>query len=253
VTLALREDRWCRVPRPRPEPLLRLYCFPYAGGGAWLFRDWGEHLPESTEVVGVELPGRGTRMAEKPATRLAPLAEELADRLAARDGPFALFGHSYGGLLAFEVARALRRRGRTPRHLFVSATAPPHLCRPARRLHQLDREAFLRELVRLNGMPPEILADSAFLERVLKPVRADLEAFETHHFTPGTPLACPITAFGGTRDPSVTRRQLEQWAVHTDAGFALQMLPGDHFFVRVPHAGLLAALRARLASGAEQP
>ncbi|MBY0278544.1 alpha/beta fold hydrolase [Candidatus Binatia bacterium] len=251
MTLALHAERWCRVPRPRVEPLLRLYCFPYAGAGAWLFRDWGEQLPESTEVVAVELPGRGTRMAEEPVTRLAALASELAERLAERPGAFALFGHSFGGLLAFEVAQALRCRGRTPLHLFVSATLPPQLCRPARRLHELEREALVRELVRLGGIPPEILADRAFLERVLKPVRADLEAFETHEFAPGAPLRCPITVFGGTRDPSVSRRQLEEWSLHTEAEFALQMLPGDHFFVRAPQSGLLAAVRARLDSAME--
>ena len=121
------DRRWLAGLAPSPHAELRLFCLPYAGSGAVVYRDWPGVVPRHVQVCPVELPCRGTRFGEAAFTRLAPLVNALADALdGALDRPFALFGHSMGGLVAYELARTLRRRARPqPAHLLVSAAAAP--------------------------------------------------------------------------------------------------------------------------------
>src|SRR5262249_42750474 len=104
------------------ESRIRLFCFPYAGSSAQIFHGWQQDLPRTIEVTPVHLPGRGKRIREKPFTELTALAEVLTGEISPHvDKPYALFGHSLGAIIAFEVARGLRRRGLPlPRRLFVS-------------------------------------------------------------------------------------------------------------------------------------
>src|SRR5262249_13687929 len=120
-------ERWLACARPRPQADIRLFCFPYAGGGASVFRGWADGLPASVEVCPVQLPGRGTRFREPAFTRLPPLIEALAESLRPHlDRPFAFFGHSLGALVAFELARYLHQhQGREPVRLFVSGCGGP--------------------------------------------------------------------------------------------------------------------------------
>lgn len=244
------ETSWVRVARPRRRCRLRLVCLPYAGAGAWLFRDWADELPDDVEVCGVELPGRGARLREAPLRRLRSMVEGVLPRLEPlMDVPLVLFGHSLGGLLAFELARALEeRRVGQPLQLLVSATCAPQLHRVRRPIHGLARDAFVAELRRMNGTPSEVLADEQLLERVLPYVRADLEAFETYRFEPGARLSCPIVAFGGTHDRSVRINALEAWDEVTRSRATVHLLPGDHFFLIRPYSGFAETLRRALES-----
>src|SRR5690348_12875642 len=125
-----------------------LVCLPYAGGSTAAFRSWETALADAIELWRVQLPGRGARIAEPPYTRLRPLVRALAQVLqSATDRPYALFGHSMGALLAYEVALALRADGRPPpRRLIVSGHRAPHLPPPRTPIHQLDDGAFLEEV-----------------------------------------------------------------------------------------------------------
>lgn len=154
-----------------------------------------------------------------------------------------------GALVAFELARTLRRNGAGPPllHLFVSAYRAPHLPDPDPPLHPLPGPAFWDELRRLNGTPPEVL-DNAELRRLVEPtLRADFAVHETYVHAPGEPLACPISAFGGLDDQEVDRGQLEAWRRHTHGPFRMRMLPGDHFFIHPSGDGLLEAIAEDLA------
>src|SRR5438552_2333015 len=154
-------DTWVLRPRPDPRARLRLFCFPYAGGGASQFRTWAEGLPPEVELCPVQLPGREGRLRETPFTRIAPLVAALVTALRGYlDTPYAFFGHSLGALVGFELARALRRTGGPgPRGLLVSAYRAPDLPDPDPPLHLLSSPAFWDELRRLNGTPPEVLAN----------------------------------------------------------------------------------------------
>ncbi len=228
-----------------PSPLLRLFCFPYAGGGASLYRAWAELLPYNIDLRIVQLPGRENRLAEPPLTSVSTVVAEVASIMRPLlDRPFAFFGHSMGALLAFEVARALREReDLEPIQLFVSAFRAPQLPVQERPLmHNLDDAAFIDQLRRLNGTPPEVLQNSELLCLVLPTLRADMQICETYRYLAGAPLSCPISTFGGIQDHEVSRADLEGWREQTTASFVMRTLPGDHFFITSARPLLLQAL-----------
>lgn len=239
---------WIHAAAPRPRARLRLFCFPHAGGGASSYHAWGAQLAPDIELCAVRLPGREGRLAEPPPRSMQQLVALLSDGLApSLDRGFALFGHSLGATVAFELARSLRRHARpTPVHLFVSGCAAPHL-RAAREagtpaLHALPDDVLIAGLRQLGGVPSEIMAVPELLSVVLPTLRADLELDETYVHRAERPLDCPITAFGGLEDETVARDQLEAWRDQTRARFALHLLPGNHFFLHTGPGSILAAM-----------
>jgi medium-chain acyl-[acyl-carrier-protein] hydrolase len=239
---------WLGRFKPNPQAQLRLFCFPYAGGGTLAFRGWAENLPAGVEICPVQLPGREHRMREPALTSIPVIVEAAAEALAPHlDKPFAFFGHSMGALISFDLARTLRdRHGITPVRLFVSGCRAPHLKRKRPPTYNLSEAEFVHELRSLNGTPRELL-DSPDLMRLLLPLlRADFEASETYAYVPGAPLDCPIHAFGGTDDPEVDRREIREWCEQTVAEFSLKMFPGDHFFLHSARPLLLDALAQQL-------
>jgi medium-chain acyl-[acyl-carrier-protein] hydrolase len=148
------------------------------------------------------------------------------------DIPFALFGHSMGALIAFELSRALRRSGRNmPIHLFVSAVCAPHLAHLRKPAHHLPDDEFLNVLRSLNGTPPDVLDDRGLLELFLPILRADFRLAETYRYTPQPPLPHPITVFAGLADPTTPADCLPAWEQHTAGECSIRLLEGDHFFI----------------------
>jgi medium-chain acyl-[acyl-carrier-protein] hydrolase len=231
-----RIEFWTSFRKTGSAPRLRLFCFPYAGASAWIYRSWKTGLPADIEVCPVQLPGRGARSTELPFTRLSPLVEALAPALAPLlDKPFAFFGHSLGALVSFELARRIRRDyGVNPERLFVSASRAPQIPHRHSPIHTLPRDEFLAEVRRLNGTPAELLAHQEFMEIMLPLLRADFAIHETYEYSTEPPLDCPISAFGGLQDRRVSNNDLYEWHAQTKASFSLQMLPGDHFFLKHP-------------------
>jgi medium-chain acyl-[acyl-carrier-protein] hydrolase len=239
---------WLPYYRSSPHGLLRLFCFPYAGGGASVFRAWRDELPAQIEVCALQLPGRENRLAEAPIRGMESLVDALAPVLGAYlDKPFALFGHSMGGRVAFELARRLRaEHGVEPRHLLVSACRAPQVPNDDDRTHGLPDDEFVDALRRLRGVPEEVLRNRELREIFLPVLRADFTLFETTRYRPEAPLGCPITAFGGTEDTKLRRERLEPWRAQTRAGFTLTMIPGDHFYLQTQRATLLRHVAAVL-------
>lgn len=239
---------WLIVPRPNPAAALRLFCFPYAGGAARIFRSWAEHLPVGVELCLVELPGRGARMWEPRLTSILSMAEALeAPLLHALDRPFAFFGHSMGAVIAFETARRLRRRhGLQPAHLFVSGSSAPHLPRIHPVTYDLPEDEFLEHLVSLNGTPPEVHENAELMELLTPLLRADFQAVQTYAWHEEPPLSCAVHAFGGLEDENVSRERLAAWREQTTASFNLSMFPGDHFFLNTSPRALLEVLSSEL-------
>jgi medium-chain acyl-[acyl-carrier-protein] hydrolase len=238
---------WFTCTHPKPAAKLKLFCFAYAGGGASVFRDWGHLLPAEIEVWAVQLPGRETRLRESAMTRLQPLVADISQAIAPHcDRPFALFGHSMGGLLSFEVARYVRRKyGISPVHLLVSGARAPQIPAPNPPIHALPQAEFLEELKQFNGTPIAVLQNVELMELLLPALRADFEIIETYIYTAEPPLSCPISAFGGTEDLKVCHNQLQAWEMHTNQ-FSLQYLPGDHFFLHSARSLLLNHIIAQL-------
>ncbi|WP_224362059.1 thioesterase II family protein [Hyalangium versicolor] len=214
---------------------VRLLCFPYAGGGASLYRSWSGLLPPTVEPCAVQLPGREERVEEPSLVAfpklMAALEEALMPLLVER--PFALFGHSMGALIAFEFARHLRRRGGpAPVYLFVSGARAPQLRGSGLMLHALPEPEFLAALQQLGADAAAILEVQEAREVWGRLMRADLQLAELYSPGPEAPLDCPVAAFGGLSDPTVAREELAAWREQTGQTFSLHMLPGQHLFVR---------------------
>lgn len=222
---------------------MKLVCVPGAGQTTALFATWPALMPDWLSLVPLELPGRGTRIDERPHQTMEQLVERLLpDLLALDDQPLTIFGHSLGAKIGFELARRLVAHGRDPVHLFVAAC--PHDRYPAwgRTLHLRPRNELVAELRRL-GTPPLVLRDQELVDLLLPMVRADLQlAAEYEAGASAAPLPCPITAFAGQRDPNITIGDMAAWASHTRVGFRLAVFDADHDFVRGRAHELVAAI-----------
>jgi surfactin synthase thioesterase subunit len=231
------DDLWLRVFTPAPQRPIRLVCLAHAGGSAsgWFgFSAAVDALgpgAEVAEVVAVQYPGRQDRWRDRPETNLLDLADGVADAvLDGLTGPIALFGHSTGAAVAFEVARRMERVGRAPVRLFASGCRAPSLERSTG-VHELDDDGLVEELVRLGGTDPRLLADREMLGLMLPAVRADYTAIETYRAAEDARVACPITVLVGDDDPNTTLDQARSWARHTTADCELRVYPGGHFYL----------------------
>ena len=233
----------------RPNALLRMFCFSYAGGSAHAFGPWAQALPTQLEVLAVQLPGRGARMFEPPYTSLPTLVHDVAIALRPfLNKPFVLFGHSMGAIISFELARYFRARGmQKPLHLFLSGGgAPRHRVREIMR-STLSDEDLIEELRSFNGVSSQILNDTELMRIMLPTIRADFTVCETYAYQPGPPLEIPISAFGGTEDPEVPETQLQLWEEETKENFSMRMFPGGHFYLHSAQALTLQVLLKDLA------
>ena len=237
-------SNWVTCPQPNRQAKLRLFCLPYAGGSASSFRTWSNSLPLTVEVCPIELPGRGMQMGSVPFTQLKPLVGAIAQVLLPYlDKPFALFGHSMGAIVSFELAHLLRRRyEQEPLHLFVSGRRAPQIPPPQPCIHTLPEPAFLDRLRRFNGTPKAVLENAELMQLLLPTLRADFAVIETYNYAAEPPLDCPITVFGGLQDDEVGLDDLQAWRQHTNACFSLQLFPGDHFFLHSAPELLLQSL-----------
>lgn len=234
---------WVSYCKPKPQARLRLYCLPYAGGSASIFRAWQESLPGDIDVCPIQYPGRENRFREHPHKDVLALVHALGQALApSLDRPYALFGHSMGGLVGFELARWLAGRFTGPAHLFVSGTRAPNRADPFLPIHNLPDDQFVQALRGLNGTPETVLQNPEQMELFSPVLRADFEAVETYTYVPGAPLACPISAFGGSHDPKVSQEDLVAWEQQTRERFRWRIIPGDHFFVNTARQSVLGAI-----------
>jgi medium-chain acyl-[acyl-carrier-protein] hydrolase len=249
INAATPDRLWYAEPRPGARGArVRLFCFPYAGGSALIFRQWTELLPPAVEVRAAHLPGRGARLRERPFEDVHSLVEAILPVMAGQlDRPFALFGHSMGGAIAFELSRRLRATlGVEPRRLFISGRGAPHLAETTRPIYDLPDEEFKEELRRLNGTPAEVLDHPELIEMLLPMLRADITLSQTYKCESRPSLSCPLTVFGGLDDTHDEPEALEAWREHTTGPFKRLMFEGDHFFVNTARHPLLREVGAAL-------
>lgn len=237
--------------RPPDDGSPALLCFPHAGAGASSFRPWEGALREA-HVCPVQLPGREDRFPEEPFRTVGPLVDAALDALApALRGPFAVYGHSVGALVAYEFTRALRRAGGPrPVHLFVSGRVAPQLRNPGSALHELPEPEFLRFVHSMGGIPAHALRSRAFAELIVPLLRADISVNETYAHREEEPLDLPLTALAGHEDPRVPTDWVRPWAAHTKREFAFHVLPGGHFFPYEGGGAVPALIDATLRGGA---
>lgn len=191
------------------------------------------------------LPGRETRFGEPLIDQMEAVVDGLIGGIVGLlDRPVALFGHSMGALIAFELARRLREYCQTIQRLIVSGSPAPQIGGHADNRHQLGDEELIHEVALMNGTSQTLAGNSELMRLALPILRNDFRLAETYAYREQLPLDCPITCFGGTDDPNVTTEDLCAWSVHTTGGFRVHFLPGDHFFVVARQADLLKRILA---------
>jgi medium-chain acyl-[acyl-carrier-protein] hydrolase len=241
-------NAWASCPRPCLGAETRLFCLPYAGSGASIYRDWPKTLAPGIEVWPVHLPGRERRISESPLTSIQAIADHATPGLIPLlDRPYAFFGHSMGALISFEVTRALRRAGHSmPRALLVSGFGGPHCGDRRPPIHHLPDDEFKEAIQVLNGTPPDVIANVELMDLLLPLLRADFQAVETYDFTEEPPFDLPIRVYCGRDDHETPVEQLAQWDRHTTAGSRVTLFDGDHFYLRQSGAELRAKLHKDL-------
>jgi medium-chain acyl-[acyl-carrier-protein] hydrolase len=246
--MAKTTDAWFHTGRTRSQVELKMFCFPYAGGTALIFKQWAEFLPPTVQVISVELPGRGARLREPPFVSLPALIDELKEVIwPLLDKPYVFFGHSMGAIIAFELARSLRRKhGHEPQALFVAGRRAPQIPSSEPLTYNLPHDEFMKELIKLDGTPKEVIEHAELMELMIPLLRADFQLVQTYEYIAETPLRCPITVYGGLQDVETPRDKLLPWEEQTSSRFASHALPGDHFFIRSSQSQLLALLAREL-------
>jgi surfactin synthase thioesterase subunit len=244
--VSLASDPWFWVERKRERPSLRLFCFPYAGGGPQVFAGWADCLPDAVEVVGVRLPGRENRFRERPYRAWAPLLDDLAALMqGAADLPFAFFGHSLGGRIAYELARRLEETGRpAPRQVIVSGCRAPATAQRGPLMHAMTSPDLRRRLEEMQGVPEEILGNDRLMTLLEPMLRADLELAEIWTSSP-VPISCPVAALCGAQDRIDPPDAMRPWSRATAGRFVYAEFDGGHFFIHDNRTAVLAAV-ARL-------
>ena len=226
-----------------------IYCFPYAGGGASTYRSWQAILPIGIRVNPCQLPGREERFSEEPLSSLEAILEHVCEEvLPTVSAPYALFGHSMGALVAYELCQEIRRRGGPqPNHLFVSGMgAPQQLCMESPLVHQSTDEELLNHIQRLGGISSELLQDREMQSLFVPLLRADLRVSETYQYQHAPPLSCPISAWGGADDFLTSAESLDAWRERTSSSFRLRILPGKHQFINTARSELLRGVQEDL-------
>ena len=238
---------WFCLPNPIENPRYRVFCIPYAGGNAQAFHKWGTQFPRD-EIFSLQLPGRAFRIREPCIRDCSELVFQILEEMAPYlDIPFVLYGHSMGGLLAFELARGLRRMGGpTPSGLFVSGRRAPQTTGDNLVPFDSPDDDFWNAVGTLYGTPKALL-ESADLKKMLLPTfRADFELLSKWSYKAEEPLSIPIWAIGGTHDPGIPPEAIVAWKEQTTSRFEYRMIEGGHMFLQQKEAELLDYIRQAL-------
>lgn len=238
--------RWVRPYRLSPMPRWRLVCFVHAGGSASFFRDWAAALPDDIDLLAIQYPGREDRFGEPCLTSMDSLAKAASQALSGyADRPLALFGHSLGAVVAYEVAVRLQRQAVALGHLFVSAHPAPQ-CQRGGTLHTGPDQALLDDVQRLAGRPNPLLADPDLRGMFLPSLRNDYRIVETYGRAAPPPLDARITVLFPEQDPEVNLAEAQAWQAASHQPLHLQRWAGEHFYLVEQRQAVLDALATTL-------
>jgi surfactin synthase thioesterase subunit len=251
-------SRWFREPAGQADAACLLFCLPYSGGGASAFRLWRRLLAPQVGVLPVCLPGREERIGEPLSMPVSGIAAAIAARA---DRPYAIYGHSLGARLGFEVIRELDRCGAPLPMVFYPAAAQPLDIRdPIAESVLLPDEEFLAALIERVGMPAEVAQVPELRSLLLPVLRADFQWIYQYRYPAGSPLRVPVTALAGAADGEVSPQDMLGWQRMTSAGFQLHTIDGGHLFLQdaaapqlcdLLSADLLAAASRRASNAGE--
>jgi medium-chain acyl-[acyl-carrier-protein] hydrolase len=241
-------NEWIRLNRSAEST--RFFFFPFSGGTAQVFKPFAALLPPDAGCYSLELPGRGRRFCDEPYGSITEIVNEAISTISPLIGnlPYYFFGHSLGAMIAFELAREMRRKKiALPSHIFVSGARAPQVVRRERNCHDLGHDEFIKKIREMGGTPEEIFENKEMLEIILPVLRKDFKAFETYKYIDEDPLNTPITSIGGLSDKFVTENDISEWGHHTTGYFSSHMIEGDHFFILSKYTELTEIMQRNIA------
>jgi medium-chain acyl-[acyl-carrier-protein] hydrolase len=241
-------DRWLSYTNVAADGRTNVFCLPFAGGGASFYRAW-MRWTASIALCPLQPPGREERFVETPFDSMEPFVRAATDALLPHlSHPYALFGHSMGALVSFEIMRALRERGAPlPMHLFVSGAPAPQLASAVTPIFDLPEERFFVAVKRYGGLPEEVMQSRELLDLLIPRLRADLAVTGTYVYAPQPPFDVPITAFAGIGDHIVLPSLVEGWGAQSVGAFQFERFAGGHFFITEHAREIVLKLAAALA------
>lgn len=226
-------ERWIKpVKHATCKPDRRLICFAHAGGSARSFRTWNKAFPDNVEIFAVQLPGREERAEERFLDSVGHAAAVLGEMVT----PFvqtgtAFFGHSLGGLIAYETVRWLQEKKHiNPMHLFVSACEAPTFC-VGKNIHKESDAILIEEVIAQGGTPPEVFECPELSDAMLPVIRDDYRLRETYRYQQGERLLCPLTVCSGRSDASIDVSMLMQWESVAGVSIYWKSFAGGHFYL----------------------
>ncbi|MGA8428650.1 MAG: alpha/beta fold hydrolase [Candidatus Sulfotelmatobacter sp.] len=248
MSRTIHDSPWLDHDQANSLASIRLFCFPYVGGGSWIYRGWSDYAGKEIEIIPLALPGRDKRLWEQPHSSLSPLIGALAEVLP-QDKPFAFFGHSMGALIAFELARELYQRdSELPLCLFASGASAPQTPRRSVSRHLLSDADLGVELRVLGGTPEDVLQDSGMMELFLPAIRADFAIGETYEYAQSNLLDCPIFVLHGDEDPETSRDEALAWRACTSSAFRIDTFHGGHFFLHAAKKSIVTLIKRELSA-----
>jgi surfactin synthase thioesterase subunit len=224
-----------------------LFIFPHAGGSAAGYKPFARAFTMEAKRIAVQYPGRAGGHDVPDLASISALADDIYPLLRPKvtGSRVAFFGHSMGGLLAFDIARRLERDGDSIAALFVSASpAPGH--GGYEQLHQGSDDELLEMVATMTGTDSRFVGGE-FGATVLKTLR-NYGAITSYSCPPGTTLSCPVYAYAAADDAAVSYDSMRAWSEFTTAEFALRTVSGDHFFITEHVGEIVTDIEARLAS-----
>lgn len=230
--------------------MFNLILIPYAGGMASVYNRWKGFLDKHIGFFPVELAGRGRRFKDAFYNTLEEAVEDvycsIKDKL---DLPYAIFGHSMGGAIAYELYNRIKyENNRLPFHMFVSGRRPPHIRSDEKQLHLLTDDEFEEEIMKIGGTPKEIFDDNELSKIFIPILKADYKIIENYEYKPNEcKLGCGITAFTGKFDNDVMLHDIVEWNIYTDCEFNLYVYNGGHFFINDNIAEITGVINREIA------
>ena len=252
--MSLFQSNWFSLLFPNSKAKLRLFCLPYAGGNAVIFKSWAKNIMSDIEIVAIQPPGRSTRLQETPFKHMDMLIDDLMTVFpSVLDKPYVIFGHSLGSRIGFELlARLQHQELRLPEHFIASGSRGPHIPCLDEISYDLPDDQFVLKLKAMGGTPAELLDSNELMALLLPMIRADFQIAETHHFSGNILLDIPVTVFGGKNDPRVSIQELHTWQQHFSLPADIALFDGGHFFIDTHRHDVIARLDRLLAKTINQ-
>ncbi len=214
---------------------VKLFCLPYAGGSSVVYTNWKKYLHNSIKLCAIELAGRGRRFNIPLYNSLEEAVNDIYDMIKEDidSGPYAIFGHSMGSILAYELAYKIKDMKHSyPLHIFFSGKCPPEIKKEVEDVHLLPDKEFMDKVFELGGTPEELLENRELIEFFTPILRADFKIIEIYkHIEKKDGLDCDITVLWGKQEKNASINDIAQWQKHTHKSCKIHLFNGGHFFI----------------------